>query len=74
MVHVLVAVEGDEAACEKFGDRLASRQAGDDVTVSVLKNENSLQRSALRKGEMRFAMPGRAVHVDLGGVTERLPS
>jgi len=68
VVYVFVAVEGYEGAGKEFGNHLASREAGEDVTVAVFENKNSFQRSALGKSEMGFAMPRRAIHVDLSRV------
>ena len=47
-VDVLVPVKRHEAAREEFRDHLAAGQAREHVAVSMLKNEDALQRSALR--------------------------
>ncbi len=66
MVHVFMAMEGDEGAGEEFGDHLAAREAREDVAVAMLEDEDALQRGALRESEMGFSVPGSAVHVNLG--------
>src|SRR6266851_3637740 len=66
VVHILVAVKGHKAARKQFRDHLAAGQPREHVAVSVFENENSLQRGALGKGEVGLAVPGGAVHENLG--------
>src|SRR5216683_4622606 len=68
VVHILVAMKRHKAARKEFRDHLAAGQAREHVAVSVFQNKNSLQRSALRQGEMRLAMPRGAVHEDFSRV------
>src|SRR5258708_548004 len=69
VVHVLVAVKGHKAARKQFRDHLAAGQPREHVAVSVFEKENSLQRGALGKGEVGFAVPWGSVHENLGCVS-----
>src|SRR6266481_521876 len=66
VVHILVAVKRHKAAGKQFRNHLAAGQPREHVAVAVFENEDALERGALGKGEMGLAVPGCAVHENLG--------